>query len=122
MAAADGLEAVELAICTVMTKLGGGLLVDPFWPSLFVPATPHYFALFAWGSTFGGFALVVAYLLMSVGSLCSFAGSRRRVSPRDRPGAGLAVTRRAAAARWGCARPCARAPRPRCWPAPARRP
>jgi amino acid transporter len=41
---------------------------------------PHYFALFAWGSTFGGFALVVVYLLMSVGSLRSFARSSRRVS------------------------------------------
>ena len=40
----------------------------------------HYFALFAWGSTFGGFALVVVYLLMAVGSLRSFATSARRVS------------------------------------------
>jgi amino acid transporter len=56
------------------------LLLDLFWPGLFaLPATPHYFALFAWGSTFGGFALVVVYLLMSVGSLRTFAGSRRRV-------------------------------------------
>ena len=40
------------------------LLLDLFWPGLFaLPATPHYFALFAWGSTFGGFALVVVYLL-----------------------------------------------------------
>jgi amino acid transporter len=37
-----------------------------------LPATPHYFAMFAWESTFGGFALVVVYLLMSVGSLRSF--------------------------------------------------
>ncbi len=57
------------------------LLVDLFWTGLFaLPATPHYFALFAWGSTFGGFALVVVYLLMSVGSLRSFAASQRRVS------------------------------------------
>jgi amino acid transporter len=50
------------------------LLVDLFWPGLFaLPATPYYFALFAWGSTFGGFALVVVYLLMSVGSLRTFA-------------------------------------------------
>jgi hypothetical protein len=32
------------------------------------------------GSTFGGFALVVVYLLMSVGSLRSFATSQRRAS------------------------------------------
>ncbi|HEY1919553.1 MAG TPA: APC family permease [Streptosporangiaceae bacterium] len=46
------------------------LLFNLFWTGLFaLPATPHYFAMFAWGSTFGGFALVVVYLLMSVGSL-----------------------------------------------------
>jgi amino acid transporter len=46
------------------------LLADLFWTGLFaLPATPHYFAMFAWGSTFGGFALIVVYLLMSVGSL-----------------------------------------------------
>src|ERR1700730_11387793 len=57
------------------------LLINQFWTGLFaLPATPHYSALFAWGSTFGGFALVVVYLLMSVGSLRSFAASSRRVS------------------------------------------
>ncbi len=57
------------------------VLVNQLWTGLFaLPQTPHYFALFAWGSTFGGFALVVVYLLMSVGSLRSFAGSKRRVS------------------------------------------
>ena len=57
------------------------LIVNQFWTGLFaLPATPHYFALFAWGSTFGGFALVVVYLLMSVGSLRSFARPERRVS------------------------------------------
>src|SRR5579863_4460648 len=49
------------------------LAVDVWWKGLFaLPATPHYFALFAWGATFGGFALVVVYLLMAVGSLRSF--------------------------------------------------
>jgi amino acid transporter len=57
------------------------VLVNQFWTGLFaLPQTPHYFALFAWGSTFGGFALVVVYLLMSVGSLRSYASSERRVS------------------------------------------
>jgi amino acid transporter len=56
------------------------LLVDLYWKGLFaLPATPHYFALFAWGSTFGGFALVVVYLLMAVGSLRSFARAPGRV-------------------------------------------
>jgi amino acid transporter len=55
------------------------LLVSQFWTSLFaLPQTPHYFALFAWGSTFGGFALVVVYLLMCIGSLRSFAASGNR--------------------------------------------
>ena len=49
------------------------------WTSLFaLPGLPHYFALFAWGSTFGGFALVVVYLLMCVGSLRSFAAAPGR--------------------------------------------
>ena len=39
---------------------------------------PVFFALFAWGSTFGGFALVVVYLLMCIGSLRSFATSSSR--------------------------------------------
>jgi len=41
-----------------------------FWDDLFaIPELPHYFAIFAWASTFGGFALVVVYLLMSIGAL-----------------------------------------------------
>jgi amino acid transporter len=56
------------------------LLADVFWKGLFaLPATPHYDALFSWGSTFGGFALVVVYLLMAIGSLRSFAHSPRRL-------------------------------------------
>ena len=56
------------------------LLVDQYWKGLFaLPATPHYFALFAWGSTFGGFALVVVYLMMAIGSLRSFARAPGRV-------------------------------------------
>src|SRR4029077_646414 len=56
-------------------------LINQFWTGLFaLPATPHYFAMFAWGSTFGGFALVVVYLLMSAGSLRSFAQHGSRVS------------------------------------------
>ncbi len=65
------------------------LAVDVWWKGLFaLPATPHYFALFAWGSTFGGFALVVVYLLMAVGSLRSFAHAPGRVSAGGLGGAG----------------------------------
>jgi amino acid transporter len=56
------------------------LAADQWWTGLFaLPDTPHYFSLFAWGSTFGGFALVVVYLLMAVGSLRSFASSPGRI-------------------------------------------
>jgi amino acid transporter len=57
------------------------LLVNQFWTGLFaLPQTPHYFALFAWGSTFGGFALVVVYLLMSVGAIRTFSGNVRVIA------------------------------------------
>jgi amino acid transporter len=55
------------------------LALDQWWTGLFaLPDTPHYFSLFAWGSTFGGFALVV-YLLMAVGSLRSYGSAPGRV-------------------------------------------
>jgi amino acid transporter len=52
------------------------LLVNQFWKGLFaLPGEPHYFSLFAWGSTFGGFALVVVYLLMSIGAIRTFGSA-----------------------------------------------
>jgi amino acid transporter len=36
---------------------------------LALPDLPHYFSLFIWCATFGGFALLVVYLAMSVGAL-----------------------------------------------------
>jgi len=39
------------------------------------PGLPHYFSIFVWCSTFGGFALLLVYLLMSVGSLRGLSGS-----------------------------------------------
>jgi len=55
------------------------LLLNQFWTGLFaLPKTPHYFAMFSWGATFGGFCLVVVYLLMAIGSLHSFAHSTGR--------------------------------------------
>jgi amino acid transporter len=36
---------------------------------LSLPGLPHYFSVFAWAATFGAFALLVVYLLMSVGGL-----------------------------------------------------
>jgi amino acid transporter len=62
------------AICFVIGAVVVGVILEQFATSLFaLPATPHYFSLFAWGSTFGGFALVVVYLLVAVGSIRSFA-------------------------------------------------
>jgi amino acid transporter len=44
--------------------------VSSFWHGLFAQhGLPHYVAVFSWGSTFGGFALAMIYLLMSVGAL-----------------------------------------------------
>jgi amino acid transporter len=36
---------------------------------LALPDFPHYFSIFSWGATFGAFALLIVYLLMSVGGL-----------------------------------------------------
>ena len=46
------------------------IAVTQWWNSLFaIPQTPHYVAMFSWLAAFGGFALAVIYLLMSVGAL-----------------------------------------------------
>jgi amino acid transporter len=46
------------------------IAVTQWWTGLFaVPQEPHYVAVFSWGAAFGGFALAVIYLLMSVGAL-----------------------------------------------------
>jgi amino acid transporter len=69
------------------------LLVNQLWTGLFaLPATPHYFAMFAWESTFGGFALVVVYLLMSVGSLRNFRYLPQRVRAVLSAGLGILIT------------------------------
>ena len=69
-----GATVVVTGFCAV------ALLADVFWKGLFaLPGTPHYDALFSWGSTFGGFALVVVYLLMAIGSMRNFAHSPHRL-------------------------------------------
>lgn len=46
------------------------ILASEFWDSLFaLEGLPHYFSLFAWCATFGGFALIVVYFLMSLGAV-----------------------------------------------------
>ena len=48
-------------VLIVLTETWNGLLAQT--------GLPHYVAMFSWGSTFGGFALAIIYLLMSVGAL-----------------------------------------------------
>jgi amino acid transporter len=58
------------AIVLLLVVQAAFILATEFWEDLFaIPELPHYFAIFAWASTFGGFALVVVYLLMAVGAL-----------------------------------------------------
>jgi amino acid transporter len=58
------------ATVTVLAFYLVTIALTKLWIGLFaLPATPHYFAIFAWGSTFGGFALACIYLLMGIGAL-----------------------------------------------------
>lgn len=41
-----------------------------------LPDVPHYFSIFAWGAAFGAFALIVVYLLLSVGGLVGLRGDQ----------------------------------------------
>ncbi len=45
---------------------------------LALPGLPHYFSIFAWGATFGAFALLVVYLLLSIGGLVGLTESTGR--------------------------------------------
>lgn len=71
------------------TPLGAIVFVEAFsvlmvlfaelWDGLFaVPQTPHYFALFAWLSTFGGFALMIVYGLLALGAFRGLADHPNR--------------------------------------------
>lgn len=55
------------------------VILTQTWTGLFAQkGLPHYVAMFSWGSTFGGFALGVIYLLMCVGAVRGFADHPRR--------------------------------------------
>ena len=43
---------------------------------LALPGLPHYFSVFVWCATFGGFALLVVYFLMSIGAFRDVGGDR----------------------------------------------
>jgi amino acid transporter len=71
------------------TPLGAAIFVVAFyavfalitvtWTGLFaLPQTPHYSAMFSWGSTFGSFALALIYLLLAVGALRGLRDHPRR--------------------------------------------
>jgi amino acid transporter len=54
--------------------------------------TPHYAAIFGWMSTFGAFALVAVYLMMSVGSLLGLRDHPNRLGMWIAALIGIAVT------------------------------
>ena len=55
------------------------VLFAEVWDDLFaLPETPHYFAMFLWLSTFGGFALMLVYGLMSLGAFRGLADHPNR--------------------------------------------
>jgi amino acid transporter len=63
------------------------------WDGLFAQeGMPHYVAIFSWGATFGGFALGIIYLLMSVGAVRGLADHPRRWMVYVAAAAGVAVT------------------------------
>jgi amino acid transporter len=46
---------------------------------LALPGLPHYFSIFVWCATFGGFALLVVYFLMSLGAVRGLATDQNKV-------------------------------------------
>jgi amino acid transporter len=63
------------AIVTLIAVQALLIVASEAWDSLFaLEGLPHYFSLFVWCSTFGGFALLVVYLAMSIGSLVGLRG------------------------------------------------
>jgi amino acid transporter len=63
------------------------------WDGLFAQeGLPHYVAIFTWGATFGGFALGVIYLLMSIGAVRGLADHPKRWAVYLAAAAGVAVT------------------------------
>jgi amino acid transporter len=59
---------------------------------LALPGLPHYFAIFAWCATFGGFALLVVYLLMSLGAIRGLADDPNKVGLALSVILGVAIT------------------------------
>jgi amino acid transporter len=56
---------VVQAVLIVVTETSDTILA--------LPDLPHYFSVFIWAATFGGFALLIVYLLMSIGAIRGLA-------------------------------------------------
>lgn len=58
------------AIAVVMVVQALWIAASQWWTGLFaLEGLPHYFSVFVWSSTFGGFALLGVYLLLSLGAI-----------------------------------------------------
>jgi len=69
------------------------LIAAAQWTKLFaLPGLPEYFSLFAWCSTFGGFALLVVYFLMSLGAGSGLANDPEKVKLVIAIVLGIAIT------------------------------
>ncbi len=62
---------VVQAVVIVASETGDALLA--------LPDLPHYFSVFIWAATFGGFALLIVYLLMSIGAIRGLADHPNKV-------------------------------------------
>ena len=81
------------AIVLLMIVQGLFIVASEGWTSLFaLEGLPHFFALFIWASTFGGFALVVVYLMMSVGALRGLTDGPGRAGVVVAALVGIAIT------------------------------
>jgi amino acid transporter len=81
------------AIALLMLVQAVMIAATELWDDLFaLPDTPHYFAIFAWAATFGGFALLVVYLLMSIGALRGLADHPNRAGVYLAVLLGVAIT------------------------------
>jgi hypothetical protein len=59
---------------------------------LALPDFPHYYSVFVWCATFGGFALLVVYLLMSIGAFREVANSPNKAGIVIAAIVGIAIT------------------------------
>lgn len=72
------------AVVIVLTRQAIGLFA--------LPGLPHYFAMFSWGSSFGGLALAVIYLLLCVGAVKGLRGHPSQAKVWTAVAVGVVVT------------------------------